>query len=180
MKSILTQDYLKSLLHYDPELGRFFRIVARGRMGAFGSMAGGLKKTGYRSILIDGKSYQEHRLVWLYVYGVMPEDQLDHINHCKDDNRVENLREASNQENNRNRSKSKNNISGITGVHWHESGSKWRACIKADGKSKHLGSFEHYFEAICARKSAELHYGFHENHGIREVSIRDNATSTRH
>lgn len=43
--------------------------------------------------------------------------------------------------------------------------SRWVAYIKLKGKEKHLGYFCHFFDAVCARKSAEDRYGFHTNHG---------------
>jgi len=164
MTQNLTQEYLKSILKYDPEIGRFFWIAAR-KKTTVGKMAGCIKKDAYRCIRIGGRDFLEHRLVWLHVNGEMPNDQIDHVNHIRDDNRIENLRAVSNQENGRNRSKSKNNTSGVTGVSWHKGVNKWQAQINVGGKHKHLEYFEHYFEAICARKSAELHYVFHENHG---------------
>jgi hypothetical protein len=160
----ITREYLKSLLRYDPEIGRFFWVAPRKGV-SIGKMAGTINYDGYRRIEIDGKLLYEHRLVWLYAYGEFPADQLDHVNHVRDDNRITNLREVSNQENSRNSSRSKRNTSGITGVHWHKRDLQWRASIKIDGKSKNLSSFEDYFEACCARKSAELRFGFHENHG---------------
>lgn len=163
----INQDYLKSILRYDPEIGRFFWIGARQKV-TVGNMAGYLRENKYRSIVINGISFLEHRLVWLYSHGIMPKDQIDHINHIRDDNRLENLRIVSHQENQRNRSKSKNNVSGITGISWHKSTGKWQAKIKVDGKMEWIGIFEDYFESICARKSAELKYGFHKNHGRKD------------
>lgn len=159
------QDYLKSILRYDFQIGRFFWIVARGTRGIVGNMAGNLDPDGYRSISIDGKNFKEHRLVWLYVNGEMPKDQIDHVNHIRDDNRIENLRVVSNQENSRNVTMRNNNTTGVMGVCRYKRDNRWRACINVDGKTKHLGYFEDFFEAICARKSAEPKNGFHENHG---------------
>jgi len=160
----LTQEQLKTILRYDHELGRFFCLVSRGK-ASVGKMAGYLRKDKYRHIVIDRKRFLEHRLVWLYVYGEMPKNQIDHINHCKEDNRIENLRAVSSYENNRNRSKNKKNASGLSGVSWNKSAGKWISYINSDVETKYLGIFEDYFEAICARKSSELYYGYHENHG---------------
>jgi hypothetical protein len=62
--------------------------------------------------------------------------------------------------------KSKRNISGITGVFKHTQTGSWQAQIRINGKSKHLGSFQIFEEAVLARKTAEVNYGFHKNHGI--------------
>ena len=57
------------------------------------------KSTGYRYVEINGISYYSHRLIWFMHYGTWPKGQIDHINGIKDDNRIENLREATASEN---------------------------------------------------------------------------------
>lgn len=93
--SKLTQEVLKSLLYYDPETGIFVWLVTRQRSPA-GKEAGGYDEKGYRRICVNGTKVRAHRLAWLYMTGEWPEDQLDHINGLKDDNRFVNLREATN------------------------------------------------------------------------------------
>ena len=66
------------------------------------------KKSGYVTIGVHGKTYRAHHLVWLYHHGVMP-TMLDHINNIRDDNRIENLRETTYQDNQRNRKDTKEN-----------------------------------------------------------------------
>ncbi len=119
--SALTRERLKELLDYDPATGIFVWKVDRGNNRVkVGSAAGGGGDDGrgYNRIMIDGKSYRSHRLAWLDVYGSFPPDMIDHINGIRDDNRIENLRAVSNQENSRNVNKSTNNTSGYLGVCW--------------------------------------------------------------
>lgn len=97
--------------------------------------------------------------------GSWPKEQIDHINHVRSDNRWINLREATNQENCKNRSISIRNKSGVVGVRWTKGKTKWAAYIHVNSKDKYLGFFFDKFEAICARKSAENKHGFHANHG---------------
>lgn len=123
------------------------------------------KINGYRVIRIGGKLQFSHRLIWLYVHGEFPEDQIDHINGERSDNRIENLRAVTDRENSRNKSKYTNNTSGTTGVSWEKQEGKWHAIIRVDGRQKHLGFFDDIDEAIAARKAAEVVWGFHENHG---------------
>lgn len=52
-------------------------------------------ETGYRHIVINGVDYFEHDLVWLYIYGEMPDAPLEHIDGDKTNNRVANLRKIS-------------------------------------------------------------------------------------
>jgi len=103
--------------------------------------------------------------------GKWPKKYTDHINHIRDDNRLLNLREATDGENQKNSSQRKDNTSGITGVGIHKQSGKWQARIKLDSKLKHLGLFDDKFEAICSRKSASNKYGFHENHGNKLSDI---------
>lgn len=71
------------------------------------SIVGSLNDRGYRVVKFKGKSYKVHRIIWFLHKGKLPKEQLDHINGIKDDNRIENLREATNQENSMWRSKRK-------------------------------------------------------------------------
>lgn len=125
-------------------------------------------RSGYRYVRIKfgGKQkYLMHRLVWAWHYGSWPKDQLDHIDHDRSNDRIENLREVTRAENMKNMSMSKNNTSGVTGVHWHKQHKKWAAQIRTSRKTKHLGYFENFEDAVEVRKDAEKLYGYHQNHG---------------
>ena len=161
----MTQEYLKSLLDYNPETGKFIWKVSKNNRVKCGSEAGAIDFYGYRVIGIDKKRYLAHRLAWLWYYGRWPEDQIDHINHNPDDNRIENLREVSNQENHKNQSLSCNNTSGRIGVYWFSKTKRWNAKIQVNGKNIHLGFFKEKEDAIKAMKEAEAKYKFHKNHG---------------
>ena len=88
-----------------------------------------------------------------------PKNKLDHDNGIRDDNRWSNLREATNVENSRNRTRlSKRNSSGVHGVHWEKSKGKWRAEISVDGKTIFLGNFVELSDAATARREAEKKY----------------------
>jgi len=174
----LTQEYIKELLDYNPDTG-VFTWKARPRemfnttrgwniFNAIypGTITGSLNKiSGYLIIGIDAKLYRAHRLAFLYMTGEWPKDQVDHINHDRANNRWLNLREATHQENGMNRSLSKANTSGFTGVCWREDRGKWVASIRIDGSLIHLGYFDDFDDAVAARKAAEIEHGFHENHG---------------
>lgn len=136
-----TQERLKELVSYDPETGLFTNLTRRSTR-AIGTIAGTKYTNGYIYIRIDHKAYLAHRLVWLYTYGEFPEKDLDHINEIKDDNRIVNLRLATNKENHQNKSKPpKNNTSGLLGVYWNKQHKKWHSRIMINGKNKHLGYF---------------------------------------
>lgn len=121
---------------------------------------------GYKGGAIFDVTFRAHRVIWAMVHGKWPEDEIDHINHDKADNRIENLRDVTRQENCRNRSMNSNNTSGTTGVHWSNASKIWVARIKIGGGALvHIGSFKNKQDAIDARKAAEIKYGFHLNHG---------------
>ena len=160
----IEQKLLKEMLDYDKDTGVFYWKVNSGSGGKIGAIAGAKHKTGYIRVGIKGKVYQAHRLVWIYIYGYIPKT-LDHINHNKSDNRLSNLREVSDSENQRNRSRNHNNTSGVAGVCWNKNACKWQAQIKTPEKNLYLGLFSEFSDAVNARKNAEVLYNFHENNG---------------
>ena len=91
--------------------------------------------------------------------------QVDHIDGNRKNNSISNLRVVSNMENHRNMKRSKSNKSGITGVSFHQRDKLWLSSIKVNYKTITLGCYKDFFLACCARKSAEIKYGFHANHG---------------
>jgi len=147
MANRLTQEKLKELLSYDPLTGVFTRLKQVSNKLNH-ERAGWIDKTsGYRRIGIEGKNHAEHRLVFLYMEGEMPEE-VDHANRIKDDNRWENLEASNRIHNNANR---KDNNSFI-GVQWHKPSGKWRAVSHRKGnKETSLGSYVTHLGACYAR-----------------------------
>jgi hypothetical protein len=169
----LTQSYLKSILHYDPDTG-FFAWIAKRRRGRFAHRqeAGGSDRSGYVRVKINGSLHAAHRLAFLYMNGVLPEKHVDHINGIYDDNRWANLRAVSGAENAKNKCIQKNNHSGVSGVFWDAHKKKWTAKIVVERKHIKLGNYKSIADAIAARQQAESYYGFHENHGRLSKQIR--------
>lgn len=161
---MITQERLKEVLEYCPETGDFTWIKAK--KGMQGNVAGTLESSGYIRIRLDYKGYRAHRLAFLYMTGSFPVDQVDHHDHVKHNNRWLNLKEATNQENQKNHPMDKRNTSGFTGVGWIRANKKWQAKAMVDGKLKNLGFFLDKSDAIAARKAANIKYGFHQNHGL--------------
>ena len=117
---------------------------------------------GYKQGRILRRQYLAHRVIWCLHYGEWPEFQVDHINGCRTDNRIENLRSAVNAENARNRGAQSNNTSGYKGVSFYKSRGNWEANIQVYGKTKRLGYFatpEEAYAAYC-KASEELHLEF--------------------
>lgn len=157
---ILTQEELKTQLHYDPETGIFTRISSNSNVVKVGDVAGSLHIAGYLEITIFGKRYLSHRLAWLYMYGKFPDELVDHINGIRTDNRLCNLRAANKSKNAINSKIRSHNKSGFKGVCFSKSQKKWRANGKLNGKQKHLGYFKTPELASQAFvKFAKEHYG---------------------
>lgn len=81
-------------------------------------------------------------------------DYIDHINNNSLDNRKNNLRIASPQENMMNRKSSINVTSQYIGVSFDKTRNKWKAYITIDNKFKYLGRFKSEQDAAKARDEA--------------------------
>ena len=160
----MTQNQLKSQLHYNQSTGIFTHLHDRGNNKLKGITAGCKRPDGYTKINLNKIPYMAHRLAWLYVYGYMP-TEIDHINGKRDDTRISNLREVTRQENMKNRRLSTRNKSGHQGVYYDKSRDKWAVQIAVDGKAKTIGRYKNKNDAIIARKEANVLYGYHINHG---------------
>lgn len=123
-------------------------------------------KDGYRRVRVDGKICQEHRVIMMLCFGHIPENaEIDHINHVRDDNRLVNLRFATQGENLKNQSVSSKSTTGVTGVYFSKSRNKFIAQIKMDRQVHYLGCYNTLEEAAAARAEANLKFNFHNNHG---------------
>jgi len=151
---MLTQERLKDSLSYNHENG-IFTWIGRVPKRYIGRKAGHVGQQGYRRMRIDGDRYMAHRLAFLFVYGIFPEYEIDHKNGNRDDNRIENLRQATRSENGQNQKKFKTNTSGFTGVSWCKYDKKWNSRIRINGKLIHLGYFKTAQEAGEAYLSAK-------------------------
>jgi hypothetical protein len=153
--------YVKDCLNYNPETGVFTWRMTTKRTKA-GEIAGtNSGANGYVRITLAGDSYRAHRLAWFYTYGEWPSVHVDHINHDRADNRIENLRLVDQQQNTQNMSKRKNSVCNFKGVTpFPRDKSRFVAQIRYDGKQRKLGVFatqEEAHEAYCA--AARNHFG---------------------
>ena len=149
VKQNLTQARLFEVLDYDRHSGKFRWKISYSN-APLGSLAGNLNTNGYRNITIDGVSYKEHRLVWLYVYGELPRKQIDHVNCIPTDNRICNLRLATHGQNQMNCNKYANNTSGFKGVDFYKRGQKWRARANVNKRSYLIGYYATAKDAYVA------------------------------
>lgn len=159
----LSAERLRQLVSYDPETG-VFTAIARRHLVPVGTVLGGpdcyRDVKGYIRIGISGFLYLGHRLAWLHAYGGWPKDQIDHVNHIRDDNRLCNLRECTNAENRQNIRPEGYGISGYLGVYLSDHKSRpWMAKIILKQKVHHLGFFGTPEQASAAylAKKQEVH-----------------------
>jgi len=158
-KPIITQEYLKSILNYNPETGMFTWKLRKAKRNHFGDEAGYLKE-GYRYVEINGKPFALHRLAFLYMNGEMPENLVDHINGVKNDNRWVNLRNATNQQNTINVKLNANNKSGVRCVSYFKPMKKWILRCTVNKKRHFIGYFDDLDLArIAYEQFAKKHHG---------------------
>lgn len=149
---ILSQAELSARLHYDPETGLFRWKTSSSNRIKVGGIAGTAHNAGYVSICINSRLYLAHRLAFLYLEGVLPSDEIDHINGVRNDNRWANLRHATHAQNLKNTSTFSHNTSGMRGVYRRKDTGRWQAQIKLGGKNIALGCFDTSEEASRVRE----------------------------
>lgn len=153
----ITSDEVLQLIEPNFATGKLYWKVRRGGPAVKGGEVGSLVGS-YMKVKLKGKSYPVHRIIWLLANGNHADRFIDHINGDRLDNRLCNLRLVTKAENAKNRRTTKGSKSGLNGVVWRNDTSKWRAFIRWNNRLEHLGSYEDFFEAVCARKSAESRY----------------------
>jgi hypothetical protein len=158
---MLTPARLRELLSYDPVVGEWRWLISRGNVRC-GSIAGTINKSGYRHIGIDGHRYTSNRLAILYMTGSWPVHMVDHKNGITDDDRWDNLRMATNAQNQYNSKLRSDNTSGFRGVSFDKNHNRWRVTIRVDGKERYIGRFATREEGAMAygKESERLHGEF--------------------
>ena len=119
----------------------------------------GFRRKGYINISIRGKTYPAHSIIFCMFHGYFPKI-IDHIDGTRDQNKIENLREASINENARNCKRPSHNTSGYKGVSWDKNRKKWMAYITINNKFKSLGRFntkEDAYKSYCV--GAKKYFG---------------------
>ena len=147
---MLTQEILKENFKYDPENGELFWVKQSKFKNRDLTKAISCKdRYGYISVCTNlsgkAKNYRVHRLIWVYVYGQV-DNEIDHINGLKHDNRLCNLREVTHQQNMMNKSSK--------GIYLSKNRKKWIASINCNGQRKYIGVFPTLEEASKAYKNA--------------------------
>lgn len=149
---------LHELFYVNPDIGTLIWKAKSGRgVNAHLALqpAGGKSGYGYLRVSIGRPQVPIHRIVFAMHHGRWPDGELDHINRVKTDNRIDNLREATHAENNRNTDRMITNTSGITGVSWCKRDKRWMAYIYVSNVRRYLGNFADIEHAQMVRRIAE-------------------------
>lgn len=164
----LTQERVRELFDYDAENGILLKILKNGKQAV------GNKPTlngRYGQVMIDGKKYLTHRVIWVWHYGSWPDGEIDHINRNKMDNRIENLRVVTSSENKHNLGLRRDNSSGYTGVYWFKRDKKYVAYIVINKKQINLGYYTTAEEAYLAYMLAKIKH--HPTSPIAQEYLRE-------
>lgn len=171
-----TPEQLRELLRYEPETGKLFwkprdqhsfspgntsqeaRCSAWNKRYANKEAFATKNKFGYFVSAIFDKKCMAHRVAWAIHYGEFPEEEIDHINRDRGDNRISNLRKASRSENCWNMNKKKNSGIALKGAYFEEKSGRWMSKICVYGHQKHIGRFDSQEEAHAAYCEAAKKY----------------------
>ncbi len=151
----ITQDRVRELFDYKDD-GTFIRKET----GKLSVCNFGTRK--YLRVAIDGKATPLHRLIYLYHYGVLP-NVIDHIDNDRSNNRIENLRAVTQQQNCLNRVKHANGKTPFKNVYL--SNGKWSVQVNVDGKRKYFGVFDDVeFADLVATEARNKFHGEYARH----------------
>ncbi len=152
---------------YDPITGNFYWIKApRGKRHLVGKIAGTHDNNGYIILRLNRRAYKAHRVAWAFVYGKMPDKDIDHWDQDESNNSFFNLREADDSQNQGNCTRKTNSFTKMRGV--YPSGNKWNVSLVHRGIKYYLGTFDSPDQAQAAYKTKhiELHKEFSSEQSI--------------
>lgn len=174
MARLPTPEVLREILRYEPESGKLYWLPRRidlckneRAMNSFNAQFAGKEAftadngDGYLCSHLTGRTLRAHRVAWAIFHGRWPANQIDHINGNRKDNRICNLRETTNAQNQRNRRPRQGCTSRYKGVGYVPKLEKWQARITdTRGKRVNLGFYKTEEEAHSAyARASEKHHG---------------------
>ena len=162
----LTQERVRELFDYRDD-GHLVWKVKKARANA-GDVAGCEARcsggTVYRRMSIDGVPYGVHQAVFMWHHGYIPR-YIDHADGNGLNNRIDNLREATQSQNAFNSRMRSDNTSGERNVYWHERARRWFVRLSINRRTHSFGTYKTIEEArAVARRVREEHYGAFARH----------------
>lgn len=124
--------------------------ITTGPRSVKGNKAGWVHGGGYVNVNLGGEIYPVHKVIWFMTFGEWT--LVDHEDRNKANNRLINLRKATQSQNAHNKGTYTNNRLGVKGV--RRMGKKYEARIQCEGKPHHLGMFNTLEEAKAAYEQA--------------------------
>lgn len=164
MSEKITQERLKELFEYKQD-GTFVRKIATSNRVKVGEIVGWSSVGGkYVGLTVNGIKTLMHRMVFLYHHGYVPK-YIDHIDGNGNNNRIENLREATHSQNISNGKCRTNNKSGVKNVVWCASSKKWGVFLRVKGKQTYFGVYSDLDAAErVAIQTRQKYHGQFANH----------------
>jgi hypothetical protein len=161
-RSVTEEDLQVMVRRFDLVDGKIYYKETYNSRAMKGLEAGTVQNNGYRSVIIKGRDFLAHRIIYYLHYGVWPGDfQVDHIDGDKLNNKPENLRLVTNKQNNRSYKKARKGVtSKYRGVYWDKSINKYRATIYHNNKVIYLGLYTCEKEAALTYNIAADRYEF--------------------
>lgn len=155
----LGPERLREIFHYEPSTGVLYWKVKLSPKTRPGDVAGSFySEGGWRRVKVAGREYAAHRVIWTWMTGAWPKEEIDHIDCVASNNVFSNLREASRLMNSQNKRRPpKGNIAGFLGVGKKRAGG-FMARIGHSGKTIYLGTFDTAEEAYLAYVAAKRIY----------------------
>jgi hypothetical protein len=147
---MLTHDQAINALAYNPSTGLLTWNSSPNTRIVPGRNAGSKGTNGYMRIKIGGKTYLAHRVAWLIHHGAWPGGQIDHIDGCRHNNAIANLRDSTPSQNQHNQALRKTSKSGVKGVSWNPDYEKWHVQVTLNRKVHNGGHYECLAEAKAA------------------------------
>lgn len=155
------------LIRYEPETGKFYSLVSNSNVKVGQEVKGSVDNKGYIRIGVGGRVIRAHRLAFICMGENLP-NQVDHIDRDKQNNKWSNLRASDQQTNQWNTSERKTNTSGHKNVYWRPERRHWQVRIPTkDCRSKYIGSYKEYGDAVKAAEQARRDYQKEYGYSVR-------------
>jgi len=142
----LNPETVRLLFEYNPETGILYRIMVNGELKKIGTPKG---VDEHLITQFKDKIYPVTHIIWLWVYGRFPHSGMivEHEDLNKQNNKLSNLREATQSQNMANTKVTKRSKSGVKGVFWDKDRNKWAVYLTKDYKTHFIGRFDNIEDA---------------------------------